>query len=205
MDVNYWYVVLTERLAQEHILVTIMTETFIERVGQHELATDEEIGRVEVLIRGLLATGCRMTRLFGFLVEIAEATLECIRIAIDGHTTNDDIGIGNRKVPGNEVGRVDGHVAVDEEQKVVLGLLSKEVADGGPTAVLGADDVTAMLPLVDPAVGFDDVRVGRSVISHEDLVVNASCLRLAPESIHQGDTLVVVSGDEDRQRLNVGH
>jgi hypothetical protein len=51
MDLGDRYVMLTERLAQEHIFVTIMAETLIEGVGEHEIATDEEIGGVEVLIR----------------------------------------------------------------------------------------------------------------------------------------------------------
>lgn len=51
MDVHDRYVVLTERLAQEHILVAITAEALIEGVGEHEIATDEEIGGVEVLIR----------------------------------------------------------------------------------------------------------------------------------------------------------
>lgn len=199
MDIGDGYVVLAERLAQKHIFVTIMAETLIEGVGEHERTTDEEIGRVEVLIGRLLATGCSVMRLFGFLVEITEAALEHFRVAIDGHTTIDDFGISDSKVSGYEVGRGDGHVAVDEEQIVVLGLLSKKVADGCPTAVLGADDVTAVLPLVDTAVGFDNTQVGGSIISHQDLIGDACCLRLAPKCIHQGDTLVVVCGDEDGQ------
>ena len=43
--------VLAERLAQEHILVAITAEALIEGVGEHEIATDKEIGGVEVLIR----------------------------------------------------------------------------------------------------------------------------------------------------------
>ena len=205
MDVGYGYVMLTERLAQEHIFVTIMVETLIEGMGEHERTTDEEIGRVEVLIGRLLATDCGMMRLFGFLVKITETTFECVRIAIDGYATVDDFGIGDGKVSGYEVGRGDGHVAVDEEQIVVLGLLSKKVADGCPTAVLGTDDVTAVLPLVDTAVGFDNTQVGGSIVGHEDLIGHGGSFRLASERIHQGDTLVVVSGDEDGQRLNVGH
>lgn len=42
---------LAERLAQEHILVAITAETLIEGVGEHEIATDEEIGCMEMLIR----------------------------------------------------------------------------------------------------------------------------------------------------------
>ena len=44
-------VLLAERLAQEHILVAITAEALIEGVGEHEIATDEEIGGVKVLIR----------------------------------------------------------------------------------------------------------------------------------------------------------
>ena len=44
-------VLLTERLAQEHILVAITAEALIEGVGEHEIATDEEIGCMEMLIR----------------------------------------------------------------------------------------------------------------------------------------------------------
>ena len=42
---------LAERLAQEHILVAITAEALIEGVGEHEIATDEEIGCMEMLIR----------------------------------------------------------------------------------------------------------------------------------------------------------
>ena len=42
---------LAERLAQEHILVAITAETLIEGVGEHERATDEEVGGMEMLIR----------------------------------------------------------------------------------------------------------------------------------------------------------
>ena len=44
-------VLLTERLAQEHILVAITAEALVEGVGEHEIATDEEIGCMEMLIR----------------------------------------------------------------------------------------------------------------------------------------------------------
>lgn len=43
--------VLAERLAQKHILVAITAEALIEGVGEHEIATDEEIGCMEMLIR----------------------------------------------------------------------------------------------------------------------------------------------------------
>ena len=45
----------TQLLAKEHIFVSIVTETLIEGVGEHEVTTDEEVGGVEVTIGILLA------------------------------------------------------------------------------------------------------------------------------------------------------
>ena len=42
--------VAVEGLAQHDIFVTIMAEPLVERMVEHDIATDEEIGRVEMLI-----------------------------------------------------------------------------------------------------------------------------------------------------------
>lgn len=140
-----------------------------------------------------------MMGLFGFLVEIAEIAAEGIRIAIDGYATVDDFGIGDGKVSGYEVGRGDGHVAIDEEQIGVLGLLGKEIADGSASLILGAEDVSAVGPIVDSLVGVYRLGIGRSVIAHEDFVGNASGLGLESEGIDQRDARVVESGNQYRQ------
>ncbi len=78
--------------AEEHILIAIVAEALVERVGEHQVATDEEIGGVKVLIRMLLPLLCGMRMRFSHLITIAEITLECIGIAAYTDTAVDDIG-----------------------------------------------------------------------------------------------------------------
>ena len=68
--------VLAESLAEQDILVAIMTEPFIEGMAKHEVATYQEIGGVEML-PGILLTlrGC-MLRCLGTLVEVTEIARE---------------------------------------------------------------------------------------------------------------------------------
>jgi hypothetical protein len=64
--------VLAESLAEQDILVAIMTEPFIEGITEHEVATHQEIGGMEML-PGILLTfrGCMLGGL-GTLVEVTE-------------------------------------------------------------------------------------------------------------------------------------
>ena len=140
-----------------------------------------------------------MMGFLGFLVEIAEIAAEGIGKALDADATNDDADIGFSEVTAEEVGREDGHVAIDEEQIGVLGLLGKEIADGSATTILRAEDVSAVGPIIDSLVGVYRLGIGRSVIAHEDLIGNASGLSLESEGIDQRDAEVVVSGNQYRQ------
>lgn len=140
-----------------------------------------------------------MMGFLGFLVEIAEIAAEGIGRALDADATNDDADIGFSEVTAEEVGREDGHVAIDEEQIGVLGLLGKEIADGSATTILGAEDVSAVGPIIDSLVGVYRLGIGRSVIAHEDLIGNAGGLSLESEGIDQRDARVVVSGNQYRQ------
>ena len=140
-----------------------------------------------------------MMGFLGFLVEIAEIATEGIGRALDADATNDDADIGLSEVTAEEVGREDGHVAIDEEQIGVLGLLGKEIADGSATAILRAEDVSAVGPIIDSLVGVYRLGIGRSVIAHEDFVGNAGGLSLESEGIDQRDARVVVSGNQYRQ------
>lgn len=64
--------VLAESLAKQDVLVAIMTEPFVERITEHEVATHQKIGGVEML-PGILLTlrGC-MLRCLGTLVKVTE-------------------------------------------------------------------------------------------------------------------------------------
>ena len=140
-----------------------------------------------------------MMGFLGFLVEIAEIATEGIGGALDADATNEDADIGLSEVAAEEVGREDGHVAIDEEQIGVLGLLGKEIADGSATTILRAEDVSAVGPIIDSLIGLYHVRICRSVIAHEDLIGNAGGLSLESEGIDQRDAEVVVSGNQYRQ------
>lgn len=119
-----------------------------------------------------------MMGFLGFLVEIAEIATEGIGGALDADATNDDADIGLSEVAAEEGGREDGHVAIDEEQIGVLGLLGKEIADGSATTILRAEDVSAVGPIIDSLVGVYRLGIGRSVVAHKDLIGNASGLGL---------------------------
>ena len=140
-----------------------------------------------------------MMGFLGFLVEIAEIAAEGIGRALDADATNDDADIGLSEVAAEEGGREDGHVAIDEEQIGVLGLLGKEIADGSASLILGAEDVLAVGPIIDSLVGVYRLGIGRSVIAHEDLIGNAGGLSLESEGIDQRDARVVESGNQYRQ------
>ena len=140
-----------------------------------------------------------MMGFLGFLVEIAEIATEGIGRALDADATNEEADIGFSEVAAEEGGREDGHVAIDEEQIGVLGLLGKEIADGSATTILRAEDVSAVGPIIDCLVGLYHVRICRSVVAHEDFVGNASGLGLESEGIDQRDARVVVSGNQYRQ------
>lgn len=140
-----------------------------------------------------------MMGFLGFLVEIAEIATEGIGGALDADATNDDADIGLSEVAAEEGGREDGHVAIDEEQIGVLGLLGKEIADGSASTILRAEDVSAVGPIIDSLIGLYRFGIGRSVIAHEDLIGNAGGLGLESEGIDQCDARVVVSGNQYRQ------
>ena len=62
-------------LAKKHVFIAIMAQTLVERMLEHDVATYQQIGRVEMLVGSLLALmGCVMW-LFGFLVAIAQQLL----------------------------------------------------------------------------------------------------------------------------------
>jgi len=188
----------TQLFAEEHILVAIVTEPLVEGVGAHQIATDEEIGRVEILIGMQLPLVGGMTWLGSLLITVAEIALEGFGIASDGHAAVDDIGRFQRKIAGEEIGTHEGHVAVDEEQMVVLGCLRQQVADGGPADVLRLSEILAMGPFVDDAVLTDDFGIGGTVVGHQDFECNMGCLSLLSEGIHQADAQVVIGGNQYR-------
>lgn len=184
VDMGDGDVVGTQLLAKEHILVAVVTETLIERVGQHKFTTDEEVSRVEVLIGVPLALLHCVLVFGGLLVAIAEIMFECFCIATDRDTAVENIGIFQGNVLVDEVWAHHCHVAVDEEQPIILGLLGKQVPDGGTSDILWLNQMPTMFPLFYLTVFCHDAGVRRAVITHEDLVHDAGILSLLAEVTH---------------------
>ena len=72
----------------------------------------------------------------------------------------------------------DGDVAVEEQQPVVLALLSEIVAGSGTAGVGLLDDVSAVGQFVDGQVQSDRVLLRRCVVGHDDLIVDTQCRSL---------------------------
>lgn len=157
VDVGDGNVVATQLFAKEYVLIAVIAETLIKGVGEHKVTTDEEIGSMEVAIGILLAYLNCMLMLCSLLVAITEIALECISIATDGYTAINDISTFHRYIFRQIVSAHYTHIAVDEQQPVVMGLFGKEIPDGSTADVLGLSEVMAMLPLGDLAVFADDI------------------------------------------------
>jgi hypothetical protein len=56
-----------------------------------------------------------------------------------------------------------------------------------------------MWQLVDTTIVSDNIGISRTIVSHNDLIVDSQRLRLLLECCNQGDTRVVEGGDENRQ------
>ena len=72
VDVGDGNAVSAQLLAEEHILIAIVAEALVEGVGEHHVAADKEVARVEMLER----TGAPHVRtvvgLAGLLIQIAQ-------------------------------------------------------------------------------------------------------------------------------------
>lgn len=151
---------------------------------EHQLAGNEEIGRVEVVVGELLTTlegmlrGCRM------LVHGTEiAWLQ----GGDGKTT-----IGYSETEGRsehdvevlpEVVRVgEHHVTIDEQQPGITGLGGQEIADGSTANILRTLHKPAVRQLVDGTIGDLYSHIRRTIVSYEHLIVDVQglCLLLRP-------------------------
>ncbi len=202
VDVGNGDTVVAELLAEEHVLVAVAADSLVEGVGEHHLAADAEIGRVEVVVRLLLPLLQRVVGLGGLLVAVAQVAPECLGIAPDAYPSIDDAGFGVGHIFIYKVVVDDGHVAVDEEQPVVLRLTGEEIADGGTPLVGRPFDVATAGQLVDGTVGTDDGAVGRTIVGNEDFIVYRQGLRLLLQLADQLRASPVVGGDQYRDSLH---
>ena len=67
--------VAVQRFAKKHILVAVTANALVERMLENDVATNEQVGCVQMLVGSLLAlVGC-VAWLLGFLVAVAQQLL----------------------------------------------------------------------------------------------------------------------------------
>lgn len=182
-----------------------MTETLVEGMLTHHVAADEEIGGVEMLVGRTLAHEVGVLRLLGLLIAIAQIAPEGDGIAYDADSAIDDRGGVVLQITLDILRVEDCHVAVDEEQPGVAGLPDEEIADGGATYILAANEVLAKGEGGDGTIGLDGSGIGRTVVGHNDLEGNARCLQLGNQLLHQRQADVIVGGNEYGECFYLSH
>ena len=103
--------ILLQTLAQQHILIAIVTKTLVEEVGFHRLAANEKIGGMEILVGALLATYCRVLLLVAHLVHRAQVTFDTL---LDYKSATDHLTLGSQ-ISLEIVVSVHRHIAIDEQ------------------------------------------------------------------------------------------
>lgn len=143
VNVRYLDVMVLQLFAEEDVLVTVVPETGVEGVGEHDGACYQEIGCVEVLV-GMLAANSRQVGLFGILlIAIAE------RVAHGGCPVDDDTAVDDRLagmlgIAPEEVVVGHHHVCIDKNKKGMAGLVGQEVADGSTAYVFFSFHIAAV-------------------------------------------------------------
>jgi hypothetical protein len=136
VDMEDGNLMLAQHLAEKHVFIAIMPETLVEWVFTHDVAPHEEIGGVDVLIGGLLPLfGC-MARGLGCLVTITQVAFQMVDKRTDSYAAVDDSIAVSIEIVSEKPVADDGHIAVDEEQVGVVGLLCEEVTDSSATNIL---------------------------------------------------------------------
>ena len=143
VDVRDAYLLLTQHLPEQHVLVAAPREPLVEAALFKHPSLDHEVRRAKLLIPVRLSFLSRMCRLCGLLVEIAQVVAQPIVVgdpdAAVHHTLVVVCHVALQKVV---VG--DGDVAVEEQQPRVLALSPEEVTRGGTAAVRLFHDIPAV-------------------------------------------------------------
>ena len=92
--VMYGDAMLLQLLAEEHILVAVVAEAEVERVGEYEVALHQEIGCVEVVVGMLLSLLWCVAGSKVSLVLIAQVVAHQVWVAANGDTSVNHCVVG---------------------------------------------------------------------------------------------------------------
>jgi len=192
---------LLKLFAEKDVLIAVVPETLVERMSEHQLAGNEEIGGVEVVIGRLPATLGGVLRGGSILVhgpEIARLHGGNGESAVEKASRS---GKGGRcvEIVVEVAGVGEDHVAIDEQQPGIAGLGGKEIADGGAADILCPLDIPTVGQLVDGTVGVLHGSIGRTVVGYENLIVNGQGRCLSLQAGNQAGTVVIIGRNKYRK------
>lgn len=197
VDMSERDALLFQRFAEKHVLVAVFPETFIERMLYHDIAVNQEVGGVEVLIGMLLAVLYRVPSGGRSLIDGSQVPGVA---APDLYASDDDLFVlVCQGVALQEILSAHNHVAVYEQKPLVVCFPCQKVADTCPSDVLSALYVAAARPSVHGSVFLHDLAVGRTVVSHDNLIAYSQFLCLSVQVAHQCRTGVVEGWNQDGQ------
>lgn len=152
--------VVFQRFAKQNILITIVLESFIQRESLDDASLDEEIGGMEISVwMGLAQLMVAVLRATTF-EDVAQVVLHQFWVGLDLVSAIYHVVLLGMLISGEILGMDDAHVAVDEEQPGMQGMLCQKVTDGSPSYVFLSFDETAVGQLAYVAVFGDGESVG---------------------------------------------
>ena len=167
VDMGDRHMALFQLFAEEHIFVATLLEALVERTAQHELSLNDEVCGAEMVVRSLHALLSRMHGLGLLFVQIAQIAGAALS---DAYAAVDYASAIVFQVVDNEVGTDNVHVAIEEEQPLVMTLLRQEVAGCGTACILFFLDEVAVGKLVDGSVCLDARLLWRTVVGYKNFV-----------------------------------
>lgn len=135
VDVCDAHLLLSQHLAEEHVLVAAALEALVEGAGLKHLALYHEVCRAKLAVGVLLPLLSGVCRLRGFLVEVAQVVAQAVVVGDgDAAVHHALVAVGHIALQEPPVG--DGDVAVEKQQPVVSAVAAEIVAGGRAAGVL---------------------------------------------------------------------
>lgn len=149
VDMVNRYVLLHQSLAKYDVFVAALLKALVKRTAQHDVACYQEVRRTETVIGLSRTTLCCMlpfTMLFIEEAQIAHRPLANADAAID------DVSLFVCQIAQQEMAIFDGHVAIHEQQPVILAPFSQKVPGCSTARILLLFYILAVRNVVDGTI-----------------------------------------------------
>ena len=191
--------------AQQSVLVAILGASLVELCLVEDIAMKQDIERRQMRVGVCLAVFHLANVACSLLVLVAQfATVWTARGRLYA-AAHDVCCIVHLPIRGQIVGREDQGVAVDDQDVGQSRLGYEEVQNASTSHILLPANMTHLGDSGDARVLLNHQHVGRSILGYDDFIVEYvlaiarhECVTLSSEVGHQGDTIIIVRRDQDR-------